>query len=500
MTEKHLISTIKYVSGTKRSFFLSEILPYLDAPMTVHQTYAMISPKLKDLRLLAKKVGEDYEISHLIPPRPHLLNGEEEKRLAAFFDDRTFPPALEQAIEQYITKKVGKDWTDPVITERLRRAIVTQKNDYWKPAHKRALQYTKGYTVLGYLAYHFPVYFMQTEHLLTLLARDGLLKNEMTILDVGTGPGVVPLAVADFYSRLDAARATVYSVERSEEHIEAFTFLAECGAVNTSRVTIRPPVKGDITAFPKRPVSAGIDLLIFSNVINELTGFSCEQRTDLVMHFAQWLHDDGTILIVEPAEEVVSTGLRILSLALKRRGLSIHSPCPFIHGTNCTPDRCWSFVTATAIHPTSIMHALAACDEPFRYVNTDIKYSYAILRKDGKTRENYRVAAGSRCMRLSHIHRHLEQRVTIIAAKMSENLGDGKTHVFLLCDGSGRKPVFGVLPAFHIMAGNNAILSAPYGSMLKLENVLVRYNKTHDAYNVLVNRMSRIAPVHMTLH
>jgi len=43
---------------------------------------------------------------------------------------------------------------------------------------------------------------MQTEYLLMMLARDGLLKKSMNILDIGTGPGVVPLAIADFYSRL----------------------------------------------------------------------------------------------------------------------------------------------------------------------------------------------------------------------------------------------------------------------------------------------------------
>jgi hypothetical protein len=141
------------------------------------------------------------------------------------------------------------------------------------------------------------------------------------------------------------------------------------------------------------------------------------------------------------------------------------------------------------------MNTLAAGDEPFRYVNTDIKYSYVVLRKDGRTRETYRVPAGSRCLRLSQVHRHVEKRVNIIAAKMSEELGDRQTHMFRLCDGSATKPVFAVLPAFHITTGNEAILSAPYGSILQLENVLVRYNKAHDAYNVLVSRTTRVAPV-----
>jgi SAM-dependent methyltransferase len=430
-------------------------------------------------------------MTHQLPA--YLLSPEEEKRLSAFFATGVLPPALGLAVEQYITKKVGKDWHDPVILERLRKAIVAQKDDYWKPAEKRSLQYTKAYSVLGYLAYHFPVYFMQTEHLLAMLARDGLLKKGMTILDIGTGPGVVPLAIADFWSRLDGAKADVYSVERSEEHIEAFLYLRNLLVPKGGKVSIKPPVTADITGSNVVKIPQQIDLLVFSNVLNELNDKSPEQRADIVMHYAGRLAPGGTMLIIEPAEEATSTQLRVLSLALKKRGLTIHSPCSYIWGTNCTPDRCWSFVTAPCIRPTKIMETLAACDEPFRYVNTDIKYSYVVFRKDGKTRETYRVPVGSRVLRLSQIHRHMDKRVNLIAAKMSENLGDAKNLMFRLCDGSAETPVYAVVPSYHITSENRAILSAPYGAILELQGVLVRHNPKHNAYNVLVNRNTAIS-------
>jgi len=426
------------------------------------------------------------------PPPAYQPGPEEEKRIAAFFAARALPLALEQGIEQYITKKVGKEWNDPVILERLRRAIVAQKDDYWKPAEKRSLQYTKAYSVLGYLAYHFPVYFMQTEHLLAMLARDGLLKKKMTILDIGTGPGVVPLAIADFWSRLEGAKADVYSVERSEEHIEVFLYLRDRFVPKGGKVSIKPPVKADITGSDPVKIPQQADLLVFSNVLNELSGKSPEERADLVMHFTEQLAPDGTVLIIEPAEEAVSTQLRVLSLALKKRGLTVHSPCTYIWGTNCTPDRCWSFVTAPCIRPTRMMERLAACDEPFRYVNTDIKYSYVVLRKDRKTRETYRVPPGSRVLRISQIHRHVDKRINLIAAKMSENLGDAKNLMFRLCDGTADTPVFAVVPSFHITPENEVIVSVPYGTILELKGVLVRYNKEHDAYNVLVSRNTGI--------
>ena len=495
MNTREIISTAKYLASTKPSFLLSELRTYLTNELTVSELYHALTPHLSRLNLATTKIGGDYEISQIIPAQPYVLNLRERERLDNFLAARTLPAALEQWIERYISKKVGTDWNDPVILERLRRAIVAQKDDYWKPADKRKLRYTKGYSVLGYLAYHFPVYFMQTGHLFAMLARDGLLKKTMTVLDVGTGPGVVPLAIANFYSLLDDAKVTIWSVERSEEHIEAFMYLRDHCTKKDENTSIKPPIMADIMVFDPAQIPHQVDLLVFSNVLNELSSASPEQRADLVMKFAERLSPDGSILIVEPAEETTSTQLRILSLALKKRGLAIHSPCSFVWGTNCTPDRCWSFVSAPSIRPTRLMETLAACDEPFRYVNTDIKYSYVVLRKDGKTREQYRVPAGSRVLRLSQIHRHVDKRVNIIAAKMSEDLGDAKTPMFRLCDGSAKKPVYAVVPSYHITPENEAIVSAPYGAILELQNVLVRHNPKHDAYNVLVGRNTGIKEV-----
>ena len=495
MTGKEVISTLKYVAGTKPVFRLSEILPYLEQPLTVDQVYLAVSAKLPGLKLLAKKSGGDYEISRLMPAEKFVLNEAELEKQQAFFAGRRLPPAIERSIEQYIVQKTGKEQNDPVVLDRLRKGIAAQKSDYWKPTHLRSLKYTKAYSVLGYLAYHFPVYFIQTEHLLTMLAREGLLKSSMTILDAGTGPGVVPLAIADFWSRLDSAKATVYSIERSEEHIEAFMYLREHCTGKGANVSIKPPILADLTTIDPAKIPQQIDLMVFSNVLNEISEITLEQRTDLVMKIAERLAPDGTILIIEPAEETNSSRLRLLSLSLKKRGLTIHSPCSFIWGTNCTPDRCWSFETNRNIQPTRLMGKLSECDEPFRYINIDIKYSYVVLRKDGKTKESYRVPAGSRVLRLSQIRRHVDKRVNLIAAKMSSNLGDAKNMMFRLCDGTADKLVFAVLPEFHVTPENEVLKTAAYGTILELEGVLVRYNPAHDAYNVLVNRNTAVKKV-----
>ncbi len=495
MAEKQLLSTIKYIAASKPAFLLSEVLPCLDDTLTVPELFSIISPRLPALGFVARKVKGDFEITRIPIAQPYILNQEEFKRQDAFFTARRVPELLMRGIEDYITHKTGKKWDDPVTIERLRRAIVAQKDDYWKPAHKRSLHYTKAYNVFGYLAYHFPVYVMQTEYLLMMLAREGLLKKTMTILDVGTGPGVVPLAIADFYSRLDDARATVLSLERSEEHIEAFTYLRNAFVPPGGRVSLKPPVKTDIREIDPPALPATIDLLIFSNVLNELPDATMEVRADIVARLSERLAPDGSILIVEPADEENATRMRSFTIELLKKGLSIYAPCSFIWGSTCTAPRCWSFETAPPISLPLLMETLAHCEDSYRYVNTDIKYSYAILRRDALKRESYRMSAGSRFLRFSKLHLHVGKRINVAGIKMSGELGDPRSHVFKLCDGTAKTPVYAMLPSYHITPENDQITSAPYGSLLELRNVLVRYNREHDAYNLLVSRNTHITTI-----
>jgi hypothetical protein len=418
-----------------------------------------------------------------------------QKRVDTFLASCRIPPALERAVEAYLAKKTGKPFDDPVTLERLRRSIVAQKDEYWKAPARRKPAYGKGYSVLAYLAYHFPVYFMQAQYLMRDLAAAGLLKKDLRVLDVGTGPGVVPLAIAGFCSRAGGISADIHSIEQSEEHIEAFRFLAGALVPETGPVTVRVPVQADLCTVDSKKIPGTIDLLVFSNVINELEGAGCAAQADLVMRYASHVAQDGTILLIEPAEMVTATRLRSISLALVKKGLAIHSPCSFLYGTRCNPSRCWSFVTQPEIYPTRLMDLLSSGSEPYRYINTDIKYAYVVLRKDGAVRYGYRIPQGTKAARLSKLHLHTERRINIIAAKMSGDLGNAGTHVYKLCDGTAVKPVYAVLPAYNMSRSNGDLIRAPYGTILEFRQVTARYNKRHDAYNMLIGKDTAIRQV-----
>jgi len=132
---------------------------------------------------------------------------------------------------------------------------------------------------------------------------------------------------------------------------------------------------------------------------------------------------DGTILIVEPADEENATRMRALTIALLKKGLSMFGPCSFIWGSTCTAPRCWSFETAQRYDSRSSWKHLPAARIRTGMLIPISSIVYAILRKDTLKRELYHLSAGSRFLRFSKLHMHTGKRVNVAGIKMSAELG-----------------------------------------------------------------------------
>ncbi len=495
MSDREIISTFKYVSRMKAEFMLSEITDYLNEERSVQQVYNTLKPLFFDLGVDVLIHKNDFRIVHATPQKKMELTDEETKKNELFFNSTAVSRKMERYIEQYIEKKTSKDWDDPIVLDKIRRAIRHQKASYWKEGNARNISYEKGYSILGYLAYHFPVYFIQFQYLLYELAKDGLLKNRMKILDVGSGPGTIPLAIIDLYNRLDGRKAKIHAIELFDENIEAYDFLVPQYANIKSNVTVEEPIKADLSELEIEKVPDNIDLMVFSNVLNEMKGSSLEQRADIVKNMAEKLSADGNIIIIEPADKVNSTEMRALSIMLKRIGIKIYSPCSFIWSGECTLETCWSFEHKQDIGMTRLMGKLAECDEPYRYINTDIKYSYAILRKDKLSKQNLMLPEKAKFAPMAKIDKHNAKRINVVASLMSGDLGDEKYKLYRICDGTSKKAVYAVLPSHNLTEDNELITKAGYGSIVKIYNVLVKYNETTDAYNLLIGKGTTIEPL-----
>ncbi len=431
-----------------------------------------------------------------MPEAPPASTGEDFERQERSLRNLTLPAPLQRRVESYIERKTGKRWDDPEVLERIRTAIIAQKGTYWKEGVQREIRYRSGYSVLAYLGYQMPVFFAQFQHLLLLLARDGLLKESMTVLDVGSGPGVIPLALIDFFRRRGKGEATVHSIEIAEEQLEAYRYLVPSWAEAVPGVRVEPPMVADLTTLPVDTLPSPVDLMVFSNVLNEIPHATTDEQTALLLRYATALAADGTLVVVEPADLANSMQLRRTSLSVSqdRTGLTLYAPCSFLWGRRCTLERCWSFADFGTIHPPDLMQALSEGKEGYRFHNVDLKTSYALFRKDGRTRCPRSIAKGAPALPLSRLSQHIGKVVNVVVAVMSGDIGDRSYRVLRVCDGTSIQPVYAILPRYLESRMFRALRGAQYGDVFVLNEVRVRHNPTHNAINLLITARSRVKP------
>jgi SAM-dependent methyltransferase len=398
-----------------------------------------------------------------------------------------FPEDIQRLIEEYIGMKTGKPWDNPVTLQRIRASVMQQKSQYWRGGEDRRIGYRKGYAVFAYLAYQSPVTYFQFSHLFLRLVRQGLVPERIRILDAGAGPGIIPLALSGLLQDLPGLSADVYALERSEEFIDAYNRLVPGCACK--RVAVHAPIRGDLREVEEILLPVSMDLVVLQNVLNELPGGKPE-KVRIISSLSRLLVPGGCIVIIEPADRDNSTALRDTVRAAAGKDLFVRDPCRFLRAGSCRAGPCWSFQEKPPIRPTRLMRALAGEKEAFRFENTDIKFSYAVLVREG---EGIGVPSGMKGMPfppLSSLRKYAGKRIDLTAAVMSGDLGDRENHVFLLCDASGT--AYAILPRYHVTGSNRAILSVPYTAVVELRGVLVRYNPRRKAWNLLLTGSSAI--------
>jgi SAM-dependent methyltransferase len=487
MTWDPALQDLAGFSEGKESFLLRDFRDTFHPGMDLPALLCSLLRPLSRLRLGWQK--EDGVITvHRIPRAGLFTPGERdlekaERRLA----DGDFPPGIQCLIEEYIAMKTGKPHDDPVTLRRIRAAVMQQKSQYWREGEEKRIGYRKGYAVLAYLAYHAPVTYFQFSYLFLRLVRQGLIPARVRILDAGAGPGMVPLALWGLLQDLPGLSAEVFALERSEEFIDAYGRLVP--AYTGDRLTVHAPVRGDLRQAEELLLPSSVDLVVLQNVLNELPG---KDRVRVVSSLSRLLDPGGCVAIIEPADKENSTALRTVVRAAAAEGLFVRDPCRFLRVGSCRAGPCWSFLEKPPIRPTWLMRALAGEREAFRFENTDIKFSFAVLVREEEGGGGPPAMRGSPLPPLSSLRKHEGKRIAISAAVMSGDLGDHENHVFLLCDASGI--AYAVLPRYHVTGLNRPLLSAPYASVVELRGVLVRYNRRYRAWNLFLTRSSSARP------
>jgi ribosomal protein RSM22 (predicted rRNA methylase) len=251
----------------------------------------------------------------------------------------------------------------------------------------------------AYLSYFLPVNLSKIQALLDELPDDGGTEtpdHPMAVLDLGCGPGTGALALLDWLWHRSPERAksvSVLAADSSHSPLRDTERLWEayCQEVGISRAGLRciegnleHPLKGDLG---KQIVRGGpYDLIIMANCLNELFPASIDppaERAAVVAQLLPFLAPHGTIMIVEPALRQTARALHHVRNHLLKQGLcTVYSPC--LHEGACPaldhPDD-WCHEE----RPWQTPPAIAAIDRDVGFIKDALKFSYLLLRTDGRT-------------------------------------------------------------------------------------------------------------------
>jgi ribosomal protein RSM22 (predicted rRNA methylase) len=264
----------------------------------------------------------------------------------------------------------------------------------------------------AYRSYFLPVNLSKIQVLLDELPEDSGMEepdHSTTVLDLGCGPGTGALALLDWLWQRSPERAKSMSVLAADaSHVSLRDteklWAAYCREVGISSEDLRcvegnleHPLKGELG---KQIVRHGpYDLIIMANCLNELFPASVDppaERAAVVTQLLPFLASHGTIMIVEPALKQTARALHHLRNHVLKQGLcTVYSPC--LH-EGCCPALDHPDDWCHEERPWQIPPAIAAIDRDVGFIKDALKFSYVLLRTDGRTiatrnRQTFRVVS-----------------------------------------------------------------------------------------------------------
>ncbi|CCQ36432.1 probable S-adenosylmethionine-dependent methyltransferase [Natronomonas moolapensis 8.8.11] len=395
----------------------------------------------------------------------------------AFRGVERFPDAYARRFEDLLVERYGSGWPEGDAGDRLRERIDGLKVAYFAD---ESVTYDEE-TALAYALYHLPDYYAAIQYVLDELGRAGLLDRTLRVLDVGAGAGGPALGLYDYLP--DDSLVEYDAVEPS----------AAADVFETMLDPTRPGFDATVhreTAEAFAP-EGEYDLVVFGNVLSEL-----EAPVPVVERYLEALAPDGTVLALSPAEERTATRLRDVERDLLDRNeeLSVYAPTIRLWPGESPDDRGWTFTRKPDVEAPSFQRRLerAASDSPGgspdsgdgRYTNSAVQFAYLLLRTDGRRAIEYDPDPG-RVAKMAESERHVTERIDIAALKLSPDLADDGHPLFKISDGSEAIDHYAVLAERSGL--NESLEAAPYGSLLRFENVLVLWNDDEGAYNLVVD-------------
>ena len=217
--------------------------------------------------------------------------------------------------------------------------------------------------------------------------------RSLRVLDLGSGPGVGALAMFHYLSCEGHTRQGGTKLVLADRNRE---ILAEARSLWNSLASTMPafeaPGLQTVLLNLERPGPRApwkqqtFDLILVVNSLNELFRFARDpiaRRAKLLEQVLESLALDGTLVVIEPALRQTTRELHGVRDRLVTEGkATVYSPC--LHERSCP----------ALLHPDDWCHEerpwsppamIEAIDRAVGFMKDSLKFSYLVLRKDGRT-------------------------------------------------------------------------------------------------------------------
>lgn len=440
----------RYLRGV-RPLAPEELVQYVEGDVTPETIRGDLRDLAVDLGIVERDDGSFVPVPDGMVPAPE--GGVD--RLPNRYTDR---------LRDLLAGEYGRDWAEGSTADRLRSTIEELKADYYR---RHPVEYDTD-VAYAYAVYHLATYFAAGYYVAQDLARSDLLPYDLRVLDVGAGVGGPALgyleavphdALVDYHAVEPAAGADVLA-----------------GLLEEAGPNVHPTIhRTTAEAFDPSGV---FDVVLFGNVLSEL-----EDPVEVTASYLETVAADGTMVLIGPADKATSTGLRSVERALvDDRGLAtVFGPTVRLWPDEHPTDRGWSFVRRGDIERPPYQHQLS--DGTGTYRHTSVQYSYAYLRTDGRRRYEVTLTR-EEAVKMAEMDAHVTERVDVVGAKLSPDLGTDHP-LFKVSDGSEAVDHYAVLVQESSLT--DTLVTAPYGTLLSLEHVLVLWNDDEEGYNLVVD-------------
>ncbi len=251
----------------------------------------------------------------------------------------------------------------------------------------------------AYVAYYVPVNLAKVQSLLAELPiwpTDPVsVGRPFRVLDIGSGPGTAVLAALDWMTgapNLSVRPLECVAIDRSPMALSDCASLWETyrSLVRASGGQLRTVCENveriSLRRRWKRQFGESFDLIVLANTLGELFTSVCDplaSRVTLVGSLLDLLDPAGTLMIVEPALRDTSRALhRLRDRLLEDKVCTVYGPC--VHEQACpalAKAEDWCHEERPWLPPPIV----SVIDREVGLIKDALKFSYLLLRKDGRT-------------------------------------------------------------------------------------------------------------------